>query len=300
MRADLAEVLAASGGVADLAQLLGRVPERSLRRAVSRGELVRVQPRVYAAPGAAREAGVLRSTGGALSHGTALVIWGLAAPDPAAVVHVTVQRCRGLRPRTGVAIHRTDPLPRVVDRGGLPVVNLERTLIDCWAVLPDEQRRGAVIRAVRERRTTGPRVGATLAERPTTRGASQLRHLLAMLHAGCHSELEIWGLQRVLVIPGIPRPRHQIPIVDGRRTAYLDAGWEDVKLAVEFDGAAFHGGDLRERDLRRDTWLASQGWLVLRFSYRRLVEDPVRVREEIAAAYDVRRWQFGVPAGRPA
>ena len=78
----------------------------------------------------------------------------------------------------------------------------------------------------------------------------------------------------------------------GGRVAYLDAGWEDIRLAIEFDGAGTHGGDYRERDLRRDTWLASLGWLVLRYSYRRLVHDPIAVREEIAATYDVRRVQF--------
>jgi len=79
--------------------------------------------------------------------------------------------------------------------------------------------------------------------------------------------------------------------------AYLDAGWEEVKLGIEFDGAATHGGELRERDLRRDSWLASPGWLILRYSYRRLTDDPIAVRAEIAAAYTVRRVQFSGPGG---
>ena len=48
----------------------------------------------------------------------------------------------------------------------------------------------------------------------------------------------------------------------------LDAAWPDVKLAVEFDGAAFHAGpDAWQRDLRRNAALAALGWVVLRFSY---------------------------------
>ena len=37
---------------------------------------------------------------------------------------------------------------------------------------------------------------------------------------------------------GLPRPQTQIPVFDefGNAVAYLDMGWEDVKVAVEYDG----------------------------------------------------------------
>ena len=55
-------------------------------------------------------------------------------------------------------------------------------------------------------------------------------------------------------------------------------------LAVELDGAAFHGSaEDRERDTRRDAGLAALGWVVLRFSYRRLTTDPAGCRAEIEA-----------------
>ncbi|MDT0275945.1 DUF559 domain-containing protein [Blastococcus goldschmidtiae] len=47
---------------------------------------------------------------------------------------------------------------------------------------------------------------------------------------------------------------------------------------------AFHGSrEARERDLRRDSGLAVLGWVVLRFSYERLVSDPAGCRQEIEA-----------------
>ena len=56
-----------------------------------------------------------------------------------------------------------------------------------------------------------------------------------------------------------------------------------ARVAVELDGAAFHGSrEARERDLRRDTALAAAGWIVLRFSYARLIADPDGCRREIA------------------
>ncbi len=60
-------------------------------------------------------------------------------------------------------------------------------------------------------------------------------------------------------------------------------------MAVELDGAAFHGSrKQRERDLRRDTALAALGWVVLRFSYARLMSDPEGCRREIVAVVSAR------------
>lgn len=65
----------------------------------------------------------------------------------------------------------------------------------------------------------------------------------------------------------------------------MDAAWPEARVAVELDGAAFHGSkEQRERDLRRDSALAAAGWVVLRFSYARLVNDPEGCRREIIAA----------------
>ena len=77
--------------------------------------------------------------------------------------------------------------------------------------------------------------------------------------------------------------QHRVGPADGR-SVFLDAAWPELRVAVELDGAAFHGSrDQRERDLRRDTALAALGWVVLRFSYRRLTTDPAGCRREIEA-----------------
>jgi very-short-patch-repair endonuclease len=65
-------------------------------------------------------------------------------------------------------------------------------------------------------------------------------------------------------------------------TVHLDAALPELKIAIEMDGAAFHGSaEDRERDIRRDAALAARGWVVLRFSYRRLTTDPEGCRREI-------------------
>ncbi len=79
----------------------------------------------------------------------------------------------------------------------------------------------------------------------------------------------------------------------GRR-AHLDVAYESELVDIELDGSRYHFGfERRERDMRRDAALAALGWLVLRFSHRRLHEEPDAVRREILATLEVRRRQLG-------
>ena len=63
-------------------------------------------------------------------------------------------------------------------------------------------------------------------------------HLISST-AGAQSPKETW-LRLVLIQAGLPRPQTQIPVYDefGEVIAYLDMGWEDVKVAVEYDGSS--------------------------------------------------------------
>jgi very-short-patch-repair endonuclease len=64
-----------------------------------------------------------------------------------------------------------------------------------------------------------------------------------------------------------PRPQTQIPVYNefGWCEAYLDLGWEDIKLAVEYDGDQ-HRTDRQQyvKDIRRAEMLERMGWLVVR------------------------------------
>jgi hypothetical protein len=121
---------------------------------------------------------------------------------------------------------------------------------------------------------------------PGARGPGIVDPLLDLIAGGCESELEIWGVTHVLPgTPQLPAPVQQYRIrLDDGRWVRLDAAYPEARVAVELDGAAFHGSRAaRERDLRRDTALAALGWVVLRFSYARLVSDPEGCRREIEA-----------------
>ncbi len=143
--------------------------------------------------------------------------------------------------------------------------------------------RGAVIGALRDRRVAPAEVRAEVLRRGALPGRRDLVQLLGLVEQGCQSELEIWGVRHVLREPGMPRFEHQHRVVlPSGRSVYLDAAVPRLRVAVEIDGAAFHGSpEARERDIRRDVALAALGWVVLRFSHRRLTREPEACREEI-------------------
>jgi very-short-patch-repair endonuclease len=74
-------------------------------------------------------------------------------------------------------------------------------------------------------------------------------------------------LRLVLIKAGLRRPQTQIPVRDktGNVIAYLDMGWEDVKVAVEYDGD-HHRSDRYQYnwDVRRSEVLHRLGWTVIR------------------------------------
>jgi very-short-patch-repair endonuclease len=296
---DLRAVLGPDG-VARIADLVAVTSSSSVTRWTAEGRLLRPMPHVVVLPEDAarwrtRALAAVLSTGGLLSHHSALSVHGLAAEADRVHVSIAAGRRAPARVRQ-VTVHRvTGPCGVRVD--GLPVTPVARTLVDAWGQAHSGTRgsrypdvaRAAVITAVRDRRAGIPAIRGELARRPELPGRAALGELLGHVAGGSQSELEIWGMQHVLDVPGLPPSRQQHRVVLPHGVVHLDAAWPEARLAVELDGAAFHGSpEARERDLRRDAALAAQGWLVLRFSYRRLTSEPAACRAEIVAVYRAR------------
>ena len=103
---------------------------------------------------------------------------------------------------------------------------------------------------------------------PGVRGLAALRRSLRLVDAGAESPYE--SLTRLtLVRAGLPAPQTQVPVVDehGFVVAYVDMGWPELKVAVEYDGAQ-HWTDPRQRrrDIERLADLDRLGWIVIRVS----------------------------------
>jgi hypothetical protein len=304
---DLSELM--PEGVATRVDLTLASSTSSVARWTAAGDLLHVHPGVVMLPRAAEDplararAATLWAKG-PLSHRSALALWDVVAPSDG-LLHVTVPADRYPRRTSGVVVHRTTVrLPTTTVRG-IAVTSLGRSLVDTWDWAHRSKKgrrnggepvvRQAVIESVRSRRIG---VGALRVESATLRahaGKTALTTLLDLVEQGCQSELEIWGVTHVLPgAPHLPAPvqQHSVRLGNGRWVR-LDAAWPELRVAVELDGAAFHGSrEARERDLRRDTALAALGWVVLRFSYARLMADPEGCRREIEAVVRQRMAQL--------
>lgn len=82
--------------------------------------------------------------------------------------------------------------------------------------------------------------------------------------------------------------RTQVDIDGVGRVDFLVGG----RLVIEVDGRAFHTGAAFEEDRRRDFVLSMRGYLVLRLSYRQVIDDWERTRAGILAliARGEQRW----------
>jgi very-short-patch-repair endonuclease len=221
------------------------------------------------------------------SHATALALWELIE-HPDGPVHITVDTARSARGSAGVVVHRA---PGAFDQrrkaAGLALTPVERSVVDTWG-LPGRSRRAdiraAAISAVRQRLCSPEDLALELARRPRLAGRKELDRLVTLLADGCQSELEIWGCLHVLRAPDMPAFTQQRRVVVSGRSFILDAAYDEVQLAVEMDGAAWHGSrQQRERDIARDALLATVGWQTLRFSFARLTSSPEACRRQILA-----------------
>jgi len=83
----------------------------------------------------------------------------------------------------------------------------------------------------------------------------------------------------------------QIPVlgVDGIPVAYLDLGWEDWMVGVEYDGDQ-HRTDRHQyvKDIRRLEMLEKMGWIVVRVVAEHSPAHILRRVEEAIAASTVR------------
>lgn len=231
----------------------------------------RLFPNVYVE----RDVGVtalLRAKAGWLWTGRRGVVAGFAAAalhgsnwvDDAQVVELIHDNRRS---PPGIRTHRgpidDDEIEVTV---GLPVTSPIRTALDfgCWYPTMT-----AVAGIDALARATGLKTAdfELLAHRYAgRRGIARARQAMELCDAGAQSPKESW-LRVVLIRAGLPRPQTQIPVRNefGSAIAYLDMGWEDLKVAVEYDGEQ-HRRDRRQYtwDVRRSEMLERLGWIVIR------------------------------------
>lgn len=231
-----------------------------------------IHPGVYVAWGAAptarqrAEAAWLWSRRrGVLAGQSAAVLLGAKWVDddePAEVIH------RNRRHPPNVVV-RTETLApgEIVRVGAMAVTSAARTAFDIGRHTRSEivavRRLDALANATGVRRAD---VEAVAGAHPGARHLGRLRRVLPRVDGGAESPQETVA-RLALVDAGLPAPRTQVEIRDrlGRFVARVDMAYEEVKVAIEYDGLQ-HWTDahVRQRDIDKGVAFDELGWLVIR------------------------------------
>jgi hypothetical protein len=167
---------------------------------------------------------------------------------------------------------------------GIPVTAPARTALDLASRYPRDMAVELIDALARATRLKMADV-ELLAERyKGRRGIRRALGALDLVDAGAESPREPW-LRLLLIRAGFPRPRTQIPVHDayGQLVAVLDMGWEDVKIAADYEGD-HHRTDRRRfnRDIRRAEAVAELGWIDVRVTAE---DTPGGVIGRVSAAW---------------
>ena len=248
------------------ARQIGARPQwRRVRARIEDEQLIRPWRGAYCTPDAPL---VTRLTALELSVGVPLVAcdrtaaalhgFGVCDDDQ---LHVTALDGRSLRRRTGVRIHQWVPRTPTVIADGFPATAPADTAIDVAAsgreidILP-------VLDAALAVGVPTTDLDEALGRAKGRGGITAVRRWSPRADGRAQSPMESRTRYR-LICGGLPPPELQIRVEVPGQTRFLDAGWEPIRLAVEYDGQDFHTGDGQlARDRHRHNQLVATGWTI--------------------------------------
>jgi very-short-patch-repair endonuclease len=228
--------------------------------------------------------------GAVISHRSAARLHGLSHGE--AVIEITLPRKKNSA--HGVIVH-VDPdvaaLPTAkID--GLPVTLIARTIFDLCGVLPYPAAAETLIDAIRNDRVDVPALGRAgdLFGKPGKGGTTAFRKVLTeRLGLGITDSVAEDLFLSLARRRGYGFTHHHV-VRDATFFAELDFASLPERVNIEIDGAKAHGDPVaQQRDRNRDAELIRRGWLVLRFTYWDLIQQPDWVFECIGEALAQRR-----------
>jgi very-short-patch-repair endonuclease len=171
--------------------------------------------------------------------------------------------------------------------GSPPRTSIVRTVLDLAAVQPTDALVGVLAEAVGRRGVRPAEILAGLATLPRHPRRRLLTDLLADVHDGVRSPLELRYLQSVERALGLPVAERQAS-PSGRFE--VDALYEDFGTVVELDGRTYHEGAARFRDYTRDNRHIEMGLATLRLGWADVVDRPCAVARQVAAVLTHHGW----------
>jgi very-short-patch-repair endonuclease len=208
-------------------------------------------------------------------------------------VEFTHRHGTGLDPSFGARLFRwelADDEISVVS--GLLTTTPERTLVDCARILPRLEALAAADQLLR--------VGAdrdrarSIAARRCwpTQQRRRITEILDLADRRSESPMESW-CRCMIIDAGMPKIEPQVRVgLRGGGSAFLDLGFEEYRLGVEYDGLAHHssGADIAH-DRRRRSLIAQSGWALGVFQAPRVLADPAAMLWQVAGQLQTRGWR---------
>ncbi len=224
---------------------------------------------------------------------TAAWLWGvsaytLAEESGAVPIEAFSLRGRNRVRRPGVNGGARDLRPSDwVETGGVRVTTPVRTALDLACSLGRLPAVATVDALMRAQGLVREDLYAMLPRYRGRRGVIQAREVAALVDPRAESHGESFA--RVVVVDeGFPPPELQVWVYDerGRPIFRLDHAYEELKIAVEYDGEQHHTSpEDRKRDAGRRAWLRANGWIVIVLTKSDLaVHNRARWVEELSEA----------------
>ncbi len=273
-------------------QLLGLgLDDYAVGYRVRKGRLYRVHHGVYGVgrpavtPIERAAAAVLAcGPGAALSHGSAMTLWGFWKRWD---TPFEVSTARDRRPK-GICVHRTrKPTGRDVRRHlGIVVTSPARTILDVAPRLSERSLKRAVNDARHSKLLSLEALEETLKQHPRHPG---VRCLLPFLeHPEDKPSRSDWEDEFPAFCErfGLPRPVMNATVCGFE----VDAAFPEEKVIVELDSWGFHSSRTSfEDDRERDATTAAAGWQTVRITWRRFEEKPRREAQRLHTILAARR-----------
>ncbi|UVO14203.1 DUF559 domain-containing protein [Mycobacterium sp. SVM_VP21] len=268
----------------------GRLTRHELRRwyrplhrgiYLSKDATPTLRDRTMAAWLSAGRKGVIAGVAASALHGAQWVDHNIAVE----LIATDIRSQRGLIVRDETL--RDDEITHV---GRLPVTTSARTAYDLGRHLPRGKALARLDALARATPFSAEDVLLIAKHHKGARGLKRLRAVLPLVDSGAASPKETW-LRLLLVDAGLPTPTTQIPVCGRsyRPFAYLDMGWEEYRVSVEYDGDQ-HRKDRPQyvKDHRRQRKLEAIGWI----NIRAINEDsPTGVIARVRTALQSRGWR---------
>ncbi|MCX5041794.1 hypothetical protein OG921_01130 [Aldersonia sp. NBC_00410] len=283
MDSELRSIFAQAGGAATYAELTRACSRKRLRTLVACNEVAKLWHGIYAPNPVTLEH---RLAGASLAYGrpvtaclgTAAQLFGFCT-EPVPGLHILDTEDVHPHGHRGLVVHQRLGAP-ITKFDGQLVTEPAWTAIEFARTLPRPRALATMDAALATGLCDRDALRVAARRQGGRRGIVAVRQLVEIADGRAQSPME--SETRLVFVDAELEPDLQVPVLDeaGIPRFYLDFGWREAMVGVEYDGDAFHSDPLAvRRDKARIGWMQDRGWLIIVVS-----ADDVRRRPDALVA----------------